>query len=487
MIKSRLRQSANALILLSAIAMAAFQVGCGGGDGNILAGGGIGGTGATISSVGTLTGFGSVIVNGVIYDTTAAEVFVENISGGSGNPAVSGNLSTGMVVRVEGRIEVSGNAKADRVYFSSNLKGPVESISVLDAHSKQAIILGQRILMDDRTVFRNTAAATIALGMVLEVSGYHDDSGGIFATYINKAADSPLPDEPVEIKGIIGNLLPLLKTFEMSGLTVDYSAAIFSGLPGNAPEAGQLLKVRGKQEAANRLVAEFIEVEEEFGSRVFTVVDLGGIITQAEQAGEFRIGRFAVRVSPETSYINLASQDLNRGIQVIVRGALTGRVILAEAISLPEKVRIESNVSSIDLVEKSLVPAGLEAATIFMTAMTHINGIAPGFDGIAPGNHVRILGRRTAGGDILASMILVTPSNNLVELAGSVESISEPFAVILGIEVDTSSIPADGFKGVNGKKISAGEFFGALRPDDNAAVKGVLQAGRVNWTEIALE
>ncbi len=78
--------------------------------------------------MGTVTGIGSVIVNGITYDTTDAEVFVGNASRGFGDSAVIQNISLGMVVRVEGRLADDGSASADRVFFSNNLKGPVERI-----------------------------------------------------------------------------------------------------------------------------------------------------------------------------------------------------------------------------------------------------------------------------------------------------------------------------------------------------------------------
>jgi len=67
------------------VVVAAFLTGCGGGGADV-AGGGIGGTGYTTASVGTVDGFGSVIVNEVSYDTGAAEVFIENRFVGSGIP-----------------------------------------------------------------------------------------------------------------------------------------------------------------------------------------------------------------------------------------------------------------------------------------------------------------------------------------------------------------------------------------------------------------
>jgi len=54
------------------------------------------------------------------------------------------NLSVGMVVRVEGRLADDGSGSADRVFFSNNLKGAVESIGDLDPFTKQAVILGRR-------------------------------------------------------------------------------------------------------------------------------------------------------------------------------------------------------------------------------------------------------------------------------------------------------------------------------------------------------
>ncbi|MFO7600160.1 MAG: DUF5666 domain-containing protein [Candidatus Desulfacyla sp.] len=483
MITSLLRQRAGALMSLWVIA--ALQVGCSGG-GEIVAGGGIGGTGVTVVSVGTVTGFGSVIVNGVAFDTTGAEVFVENLSKGTGNSAVLQHLSAGMVVRVEGSFAEDGSASADRVFFSNYLKGVVESISELDSISKQAVILGQTILINDRTVFHNVNPVSIAAGMVLEVSGYDDDLGRIFATYVNKVADSLPLDGRVEIKGVVQDVIPPLQSFKIRQLTVDYSGADLGGLGGNALEAGQLVKIIGRPETPNQLVAESIDLEEEFGSRAFDVVDLEGIITQAGAPGEFGIGRYTIRVDQATSFINLTPQDLNPGTRVVVHGALTDRVILAAQILLPERIRIESNVSSIDFDNKSLVLEGLEPARVFATETTRILGIESVFDDIAPGNHVRVLGRRT-GSDILASSIVVTPTNDSVNLAGPVDTVSQPIIVILGIEVDTSLIPSDEFKGVGGKPVSSGEFFGTLRPADSVVVEGVLQAGTVNWLTISLE
>ena len=81
--------------------------GSGGGGGDLMAGGGIGGTGI---SIGTISGFGSVIVNEVDFDTKEAQVVVNSQSKGAGDEAVSTNLAIGMVVRIEARYPADGPA-----------------------------------------------------------------------------------------------------------------------------------------------------------------------------------------------------------------------------------------------------------------------------------------------------------------------------------------------------------------------------------------
>ncbi len=479
------RQTLKTLILPAVVTV--FLAGCGGGGADV-AGGGIGGTGNTIASVGTVEGFGSVIVSGVRYDTNAAEVFVENRSVGSGNKAVVQNLSAGMVVRVEGSIADDGSASADRVYFSRNLKGAVESVADLDSLSKQAVILGQTIIMDDRTASNNTTAAAIAVGMVLEVSGYGDESGRIAATYVNRLSDALPPGEAVEIKGLVQNRNAPAQTLDIGLLTIDYSAADLSTLPGGAPEDGQLVRARGTLVAANRLRASRLEPEEEFGSGVVDFVYLEGIVTGRQGPGEFGIGRYTVRTDQGTVYRNLKPQDVNPGTRVVVKGTLTGRSVLAHEVFLSERIRMESDVSGINLAQESLTLSGLETAPVIATATTRFVGTARALDEIEPGNHARILGRKTTGGNILASSVVVTPApSDAVALAGPVDSISEPSVVVLGIEVNTSAIPPDGFRGEGGGPVTPAEFFGALVPGDIVDAEGVLEAGVVRWDSITLE
>jgi hypothetical protein len=479
---------ANKIIAGTALVIAlAVLGGCGGGGGDSAAGGGVGGSGVTVASVGTVTGFGSVIVNGVAYATGNAEIFVENESKGTGDAALVQHLAAGMVVRVEGVLNADGSAAASRVFFNSDFQGPVESVTELDPYSSQLVILGQTVIIGPFCVFRGTTVAEIAAGTVLKVSGYSDESGQIQATYVQKTGDALPPNGVVKLRSLVQSVDAQDRTYAVNALTVDFSSADLSGLPGGIPQVAQLLEASGRLTAPNRLIAERIELLEEFGSGVFDTAEFEGIITRTVGANEFAIGRYTVHTDERTVYLNLAARDLNRGTQVIVRGMLADRTILADEISLPDAVRIESDTGTVDVLGKRLTLSGMEPISIQATSATRIIGTAAGLDGIEPGDHVRMIGRRGNDGSIFASSLLVTPSNPAVELAGPVDSVAPPALVVLGVTIDTAAIPPDRFRGLGGKPISAAAFFDLVQPGDLIAAEGNLEAGAITWTAIKLE
>jgi len=476
------------IVAAAALTMAlAALSGCGGGGGDSVAGGGVGGSGVTVASVGSVTGFGSVIVNGVAYATHSAEVFIDSTSEGSGDEALARNLSTGMVVRVEGVLNVDGSATARRIFFNKDLKGPVENLTDLDSFTKQVIVLGQTVVLDPLCVFRNTTATDVFVGMVLEISGYAEETGRIQATYVNKIADSLPLEGPVDIKGLVQRVDTPAKTYQINALTIDFSSADLSGLTGGIPQVGQLLEAEGRLQSPNLLKADRVEMLEEFGSGAFETAEFEGIITRTSGSDEFSIGRYTVLTDETTAYLNLSPSDLHRGTRVIVRGALTDRTILADEISLPGTIRIESDAGAVEPTENRLVPSGLEPISIQTTATTRIIGTAAGLDEIQPGEHMRMVGQRRSDGTIFASSLQVTPPNPTVELAGPVGSVAPPVLVVLGVTIDTASIPPDRFRGLGGKPISSTSFFDSVKPGDIVAAEGDLQAGTITWTAINIE
>jgi hypothetical protein len=476
------RRTIPRLMLLAFFAWMHF--GCGG-SGDSQAGGGIGGTGLYASSVGTVTEFGSVVVNGVTYETRNARVIVENDLQGTGDEAVIQNLAVGMVVRVEGWLNADGSGRAEGVFFSADLRGPVENLITLDARTKRVVILGQAVTIDDRTIFRNTAPSAISEGMVLEVSGYPDEDGVILATFAGKIAETLPPGGPVKVKGEVQDLDTGTKTFRIGALTIDYAGA--TRVPPAVPEPGQFLEVRGRLQAPGLLVADRLDLAEDIGSGAFETIDLEGIVSQISSTAEFRVGRRIIRTDQATSWTNILPEDLTPGTRVMVRGALLDGAILAREIRLFEKVKIRSNVSTVIPAQNRLILAGFEGVRVAATADTRIQGRAASLEEIRPGDHLKVFGRTSPDGTVLASKVLVLPSAANVEIAGPLESVSRPNIVILGVGINTASIPAGGFRGRGGGPITADEFFDSLRPGDTVDVEGVLQAGVPSWNRAQIQ
>jgi hypothetical protein len=470
------------LMLLAFLAW--MPLGCGGG-GDSQAGGGIGGTGLYASTVGTVTDFGSVVVDGVTYETRSARVMVENDLRGTGDEAVIQNLAVGMVVRVEGWLNGDGSGRAEQVFFSADLQGPVESLTTLDSYTKRIVILGQPVVIDDRTLFRNTAISAITEGMVLEVSGYADEDGVILATFVGKIADSLPPGGPVKIKGEVKDLDTGARTFTIGSLTVDYAAA--TRFPPGGLEPSQFLDVWGQLRAPGLLAADRLNLAEDIGSGAFETIDLEGIVNQIRSSTEFKLGRRIVRTDQATAWTNILPEELTPGMRVIVRGALLDGAILAREIRLFEKIRIRSNVSAVTPTQNSLVLTGFEGVRVATTATTPIRGKASSLEGIQPGDQLKVFGRRSSDGTVLASMVLVLPSADLVAITGPVESVVPPNIFILGVGINTDSVPFGGFRGKDGSPITAEEFFDSVRLGDTVAAEGVLQDGVPVWNEVGIQ
>ena len=213
-------------VLLSALML----ISCGDGShGTLTAGGGIGGTGNI--SRGAITAFGSIVVNGTEFNTSNAVIIVGDEEIGIGDDIVLNNLDIGMVVTVEGT-GGEDDAAADRVIYNNNVEGPVESIHG-DDPSKEIVVLGQTVIVNVNTEFKGVTFETIAENDVVEVSGFFDDAGAIWATFLEKTREFT-PGLVVEVQGFVVNLDAGLETFEINNLRVDYRFADITGVPDGA-------------------------------------------------------------------------------------------------------------------------------------------------------------------------------------------------------------------------------------------------------------
>lgn len=178
-------------------------VSCGGGGGNLA--GGIGGTGV---SSGPATAFGSVIVNGVEYNTDSANIKIEGASVGVGSIAQQ-HLAIGMMVSVTH--DASTNAKS--VSFQDNAEGPVANIAITDSTTGTGTftVLGLTVTVNNLTVFGNTSGligtSALSTADIVEVSGQLTGSNAILATRVErKSAACGTAGLHIEVKGTASNV-----------------------------------------------------------------------------------------------------------------------------------------------------------------------------------------------------------------------------------------------------------------------------------------
>ncbi|HZL97534.1 MAG TPA: DUF5666 domain-containing protein [Terriglobales bacterium] len=191
-VRRSIRALAGALLLASVT----FSLSTCGIGGSQYSGGGTGGTGI---STGSVSGFGSVVMNGVHYRTdnnVAPGFMTKKLFNGKDN---SGRMdrdvfAVGMVVTVR---HGAGDNDARVIEYQDNLRGP---IAVMTSGADNIIgILGQSVVVDDAATF-----ASLKRGDIVEVSGFADTSGRIRATYIfSMPPPMPPPVQEFEVKGFV--------------------------------------------------------------------------------------------------------------------------------------------------------------------------------------------------------------------------------------------------------------------------------------------
>jgi len=345
----------------------------GGGSGPLADGGGIGGSG--IISNGVVSAFGSILVNGTEFDTGDAVIIVEGEELGVGDDITRDNLDVGRVVTVKGTRN-DNSFVADRVTYNDNVDGPVESIIDIDATTKEIVVLGQTVIVNVVTKLKAIAFDTIAPNDLVEVSGLVDDTGAVWATFLEKTGEF-IPGVVVEVKGFVDNLDTDLETFEINDLTVDYSLADTGGLPGGLPTNGLLVEVAGTLDATGgAMLATKIELENEVDAVNSDEIEITGFVTDFVSASEFVVGNQMVQADEDTVYVDGTAEDIALGVKLEAEGTLVDGVLFAWEIEFwdPDQIEVEGIVTNFVSVFEFTVGdqvVNTDADTVF-------EGVAPG-------------------------------------------------------------------------------------------------------------
>jgi len=497
----------NKHILSLSIALALAGCGGGGGSDSPTSGGGSGnggdqtGSETTVTSSGVITGFGSIYVNGVRFDTAGAEVEIEGR-----DAATEDDLRLGMKVEIEGSRD-DDERRAERIFFDRDLKGPVSQVNA-DPNNPalgSLKVLGQTVLVDANTVFDDETPDLNQDGkidirdleaingrVVIEVSGFPTDEG-IIATRIERLNqnDSDDDDNEVEIKGVITDLDSTAGTFRIRDLTVNYEASDLESedFPEGNLSDGIFVEVEGQLLADGSLDAEEIEREDD------------RFEDDDEREGEFEIEGILQAVdtdsTPNTITVNgivIPVRDASaleglEGVKLEIEGSFdAGGLLVFESERedggiRPERentVRIEDRVETVGAASFT-TRLGLEITPTGRSRVEDDSDDDESDDGdrlrpedflsrLQMGDFIEARGFVEADGSVTWTRVKRDDEDDddlECELrgpvdAGSIDDTNGTFS-ILGVTVDTSSIVDDeAFEGDDDSPLGRAQFFAQL-------------------------
>ncbi|MDX1498440.1 MAG: DUF5666 domain-containing protein [Woeseiaceae bacterium] len=467
---------------LTGIFAAAILTACGSGGGNSVAGIDAGGTpdpvATTVVSQGEITGFGSVIVNGVRYDTSSATFTIDD------NPGSESDLAVGQVVTVRGTLGADGSTgTASSIVFDDLVEGPVQAI---DPDTETLIVLGQTVQVTVDTSFEAdivpASLAGLAVGDIVEVSGFFDAAGIIVASHI----EIENPGGEFEVTGIATNVQAGAMTLEINALVVDYSGALVEDFPNGAPEAGQLVEAKGTTlGAGGELIATRLEFEggNDFGDGQ---VEIEGFITRFAAATDFDIGGLPVTTTASTVYENGNAADLDVNRKIEAEGSVNASgVLVATKIEFKQAgfLRAEGLVEDVQAARVTVmgIPINVRADTELKDS-SDADVRAFGLDDLNVGDYVEIRGYSDATG-FVATRLERDDDRGEAALRGFVDSVAPPLFEILGVTIATA--PGTQFRD-NDTPIDSDTFF-ARAPGRLVDVDGTFSGGTLAAEEASIE
>ena len=332
------------LLGIAGAALTALLIGCSGGES------GTGMQANNQTTVGEISGFGSIYVNGVRYNTDGATVYID------GNPSSEQSLAVGMVVTVEGSVNSDGlNGTALTVATRTEVEGLVLQNDI--AGNGTINVMGQTVKISNDTKFKSTVPTItvvddlVANDSVVEVSGYSDGQGNIYATYIKAVASGGSLSE-IRLYGVIQELSGTTdnSTFRIGTVTVTFNDADtnFEDVTQSTLANGMYVSVESTNYNNDIVLASEID-REDYIDREGSEYELEGIVTDISSLAnsEFKLNGRSVRFDTATIFEAGSQADIQLEVKLEVDGKVQADgLILADKISF----RAESNMEIEGLV-----------------------------------------------------------------------------------------------------------------------------------------
>lgn len=419
--------------------------------------GGITRTGVAFA-VGPITGFGSVIVNGVTYDTNSAS-FTKD-----GQAAIQADFSVGEVVVVTGTIDDNNsNAVAQSVEFDDNVEGPVTSET-----ADTLIVMGQTVLIGANTSIDDSCPASLLSAPAVEVSGPVDSNGVISATRIECRAIAG----EFEVNGTVSGHNAGATTFMINDLQINYSAAAIDNFPVGAINNGDPVEAKGVtfDSSGNPHVLTATRVEfkgARFADNEGDHIEIEGFITRYVSPTDFDVSGVPVMETSGTVYQGGTSADLGMNLKVEVEGEFDANGVLN---ATKIEIKTSTNIRVVGLVD-SVVGDVVTILGISVNTDPSTTRFEDKRDDVEPfrvgdintDDYVEARGQELPVGQVTAFLIERDDVDPDTELRGFIEDGTvngTSSFMILGVTVDTTSVQV--YRNEIDVSISANDFWTAV-------------------------
>ncbi|WP_395316098.1 DUF5666 domain-containing protein [Variovorax sp. UC74_104] len=360
---------------------------------------GSGGTGVTADAagIGSADGLGSIILNGLRYDTDSATFSIEDAS----------ELQIGMSARVAGKVDGNFTSGiATQVQSAAELRGEASGI---DTSAGSFVVMGTVVSIDSATVWGDAdGLADVRAGGIVQVWGLPSAPGALRATRIQVA---PTLTAPL-VTGTVQNLDTLHKTFTLGQLTIDYATAAFQGMNASSLSNGAIVRVRGTAApAAGVLIATTIQGWYAIPVSDGIAVQLAGVITDFVSRGSFKV--LGTPVDATNGQITGGpANSLGNGVKVEVDGFMSGGVLVVKKLRIrnvpgtggPASFTLIGAIGGYDPVSVSFRVRGQPVDA--SGTVDFVNGTV---SDLANGRRVTVVGDRVVDGVLIAQRVTFTP------------------------------------------------------------------------------
>lgn len=442
---------------------------------------------------GMVTGFGSVIVNGVHFDVKNADIEID------GESLVESDLKIGQIVRITGKVNGDGiHGTATKLEGESQLVGPIGSI---DLTAGVLVALGQTILITADTFFDDDVTVDqLKVGDIIKVSSYTNAEGKLIATRID--IKKVLPSNKFQLAGEIADLDTAAMSFTINGTLVDYSKAGLSALHNSLLENGLKVRVVGSFSdgtfvAMGNLLPSRLCFKHDDHRKDWNGITLSGPVTELVAGTSFKIEETVILITTSTRFDDGQASDLQEGIQVKVYGELdANQNLVARKIKLNYKAKIGQKglVDAIDLTAKTFTVNGMEFEVTEDTSFNDRSRAKVRFfdlEDLTTGDTLHVRGYKIISTTTSAERNIATRVERhnphafgdkdwKLEVEGIVETIGDSTVTVAGQVIQVTALTRlEGFTSL--------ENFFAVALGKEVKVKGLTQNGVAIALKIELE